>query len=189
MTGQATVGSATATLTATWQRFSYTGTVPTNSTQIAIAYQPSPTGTAGTNDYFEVTGVQIDIGSVALPYRAYAATFQGELAACQRYYYLHASGSTQPIAMASSYSTTLSIAMLQLPVTMRIAPTIAATTGTNYYGMDIAGTAAATNALSIGQASTTAVRVDGTYTGLVVGQAGYLRTNNASASLAFTSEL
>jgi hypothetical protein len=34
-------------------------------------------GTAGAADYYEITGVQIDQGSVALPFRTYAATSKG----------------------------------------------------------------------------------------------------------------
>jgi hypothetical protein len=75
-----------ATLTTTWQRFSFTGTLASNITQFATFFSATPTGTAGANDYYEVTGVQVDIGSVALPFRTYAATIQGELAACMRYY-------------------------------------------------------------------------------------------------------
>jgi hypothetical protein len=75
-----------ATLTTTWQRFTYTGTLATNITQIALSFISNVTGTAGANDYFEITGVQLEAGSVATPFKTYAGTIQGELAACQRYY-------------------------------------------------------------------------------------------------------
>jgi len=72
-TGGATPVSNSATLTTTWQRFTATGTIATSATEIAVRFTHSPTGTAGANDYYEVTGVQLDIGSVALPFRTYAS--------------------------------------------------------------------------------------------------------------------
>ena len=86
-TGTTQVVNQANTLTTTWQRFTVTGTVATAATELSIVFQSTPVGTASTNDYAEITGVQIDVGSVALPFRTYAGTLQGELAACQRYYY------------------------------------------------------------------------------------------------------
>jgi hypothetical protein len=86
-TGVATPINSTATLTTTWQRFSFTTTIATSVTQIALATYYTPVGTAGANDYYEITGVQLEVGSVATPFKTYAATLQGELSACQRYYY------------------------------------------------------------------------------------------------------
>jgi len=76
---------STAALTATWQRFTATATVSALATQLGVIFFSSPTGTAGANDYWEVTGVQIDLGSVALPFRTAYGTIAGELAACRRY--------------------------------------------------------------------------------------------------------
>jgi len=84
-TGETNVVSGTATLTTTWQRFTATAAMSASATEMYIRFNYSPTGTAGANDYYEVTGVQIDLGSVALPFRTYAGTIQGELAACRRY--------------------------------------------------------------------------------------------------------
>ena len=123
-TGGATPISTTATLTTTWQRFTYTATLASNITELTTRFVIVPTGTAGAADYFEITGVQIDIGSVALPFRTYAATIQGELAACQRYYYRTTTGGSAaaPIVYAFAYSTTASQGFVPFPVTMRVNP-------------------------------------------------------------------
>jgi hypothetical protein len=123
-TGLAAVASTAPVLTSTWQRFTATGTVPTTASEMAIYFEGGPTGTAGANDYYEVTGVQIDIGSVALPFRTYAGTIQGELAACQRYYSIGQSvGIVQPTADGGGNFRSFS--QITMPVTMRTAPTIA----------------------------------------------------------------
>jgi hypothetical protein len=85
-TGGAAVVNSTATLTTTWQRFTFTGNVSSTANELGIALISTPTGSTTTNDYYEITGVQIDVGSVAQPFRRAMNTIQGELAACQRYY-------------------------------------------------------------------------------------------------------
>lgn len=74
------------TLTDTWQRFTLTGTAASNITQIGLEMFHTPTGTAGANDYMEITGIQLEEGSIATPFSRYAGGIQQELAACQRYY-------------------------------------------------------------------------------------------------------
>lgn len=73
-------------LTNSWQRFSFTGTLALNITQASVWFSYTPTGTAGANDYFEITGVQLELGPVATPFSRMTGTIQQELAACQRYY-------------------------------------------------------------------------------------------------------
>ena len=85
-TGAAIPVTTSSTLTTTWQRFTTSGTIASTATEMGVEFRWNTTATAGATDYVEITGVQIDIGSVALPFRTYAATYQGELAACQRYY-------------------------------------------------------------------------------------------------------
>jgi hypothetical protein len=76
-------------ITTTWQRYSFSADLGTAKTQFAVYFRHDPSGTAGAADYFEVTGVQIDVGQGALPFpfRRTGGTLQGELAACQRYYF------------------------------------------------------------------------------------------------------
>ena len=83
----AIVDTTSATLTTSWARYTATGTVSSSANQIGMVFYYAGVGTAGANDYFDITGVQIDVGNVALPYRRTSANLQGELAACQRYYY------------------------------------------------------------------------------------------------------
>ena len=125
-TGQANVISQNATLTTTWQRFQYSATVGTTATQLGIFFGFTPVGTAGANDYYELTGIQLELGSVAQPFHTYAATIQGELDACMRYFQLIKVGQ----AWGTFYSTSAAALMVGLPVPMRVTPT--ATFSTNY---------------------------------------------------------
>jgi len=68
----------------TWQRISFTINVATTTTQIAVRFLHIPTGTALAADYFDITGVQLELGSVATPFEV--RPFPVELQLCQRYY-------------------------------------------------------------------------------------------------------
>ena len=83
-TGLSTLISQSPVLTTTWQRFSYSATVASGATQLYLMLNMEATGTAGANDYFEVTGVQLEAGAVATPFEFedYGTTLQK----CQRYY-------------------------------------------------------------------------------------------------------
>jgi streptogramin lyase len=51
-----------------WTRATLTGLVPTTATQIALRFSYTPVGTAGGTDHFDLTGVQLETGSVATPF-------------------------------------------------------------------------------------------------------------------------
>lgn len=187
-TGFAVAGSATATLTTTWQRFSYQATIPATATEIGLYNQFTPTGSAGANDYFESTGFQIDIGSVTLPFRTYAGTIQGELAACQRYYYRLGTGSGQPLGLCQGETTNIPLAVAVLPVSMRTAPTLDQATGTNYYIVRTANANNNFNSFTLESSSTTAAVFYSTGT-IASGAGGRFTTNNASSYVGFSAEL
>jgi hypothetical protein len=57
-----------ATLTTAWQRFQATASIMPGQTQLGVVFTMTPTGTAGANDYFDVTGVQLEVASAATDY-------------------------------------------------------------------------------------------------------------------------
>ena len=125
-TGQTTIVAQSNTLTTTWQRFTVTAAMPATATEIGLNIYYTPTGTAGANDYFEVTGVQLEIGSTATAYYPNGNTYQAELAACQRYYFrIVGSGDTFPrFGYTGSFSSSTNCyIVVSYPVTMRTTPT------------------------------------------------------------------
>jgi hypothetical protein len=125
-TGQYAPVNTTVTLTTTWQRFTQTFTFNAADTQFTPYFQSTPVGTAGAADYFEVTGVQVELGSTATPFSRAGGTIQGELAACQRYYVRYTAGASNYTFLNQGgfyNSTTNYLSIHTLPVAMRVPPT------------------------------------------------------------------
>jgi hypothetical protein len=183
--------NSTATLTTTWQRFTYTATVASTATQLAVYFVYEPVGTAGANDYFEVTGVQLELGSVATAFSRNGATIQGELAACQRYYYTVGTGSGFPLVNCAAYNSSTAYGVFRFPVTMRVAPSLVQTTGTNYFNLLGNNAADGFDSFSgITDSNPGGCRVDIT-SGVAVtqGYSYWVQFNNAAANVAFSAEL
>jgi hypothetical protein len=187
-TGAVGLGGQNNTLTTTWQRFTMTVSIASTATELALFFAISPTGTASTNDYFEITGVQLELGSSATPFSRAGGTIQGELAACQRYYYQYLTGTSQSIGVSTNFGTTQVETAITFPVTMRTAPALVVSTGSGYYA--VRRIAQSTTTLTIYIPSTNGTMLyGGSFTGLTAGQSDIIYTNNASSSIAFNSEL
>jgi hypothetical protein len=194
-TGATLALSTSATLTTTWQRFTVTGTLAATATEITPQFGYTPTGTAGANDWFEITGVQLDVGSVALPFRTYGGTIQGELAACQRYYFRTSPASAQRIfGSGFNQGTTTATAVVVYPVTMRVRPTALEQSGTaaDYAIAHGNGTETAFSAVPTFGPYTTdrAGTVNATVaSGLTAGQGSFIISNGSAAYLGWSAEL
>jgi hypothetical protein len=135
-----------------------------------------------------ITGVQLEVGSVATPFER--IDYGRELAMCQRYYYLHASGSAKNIGVGVYFSTTNLQANISFPVSMRSAPTSAIVSGTNYYIFFRDGASDEVNSFLLEAATTNTTNIYNPFEASgTAGQAGVIYTNNASAFLAFQAEL
>jgi hypothetical protein len=180
-TGNIDFISSTATLTTTWQRFTYTGTVSSSATQLGFFVFSAPTGTAGANDYYEITGVQYDVGSVALPFRRAGGTIQGELAACQRYYWrVNAQNAYSNFATGVANSTTLADCIINLPVTMRVLPTVLDYSTLSL--QDTVGSNTAITSMTLGSGTTQAVYLRATVaSGLTVYRYYVVGANNSTS--------
>lgn len=125
-TGGTSLATSTVNLTTTWTKYSVTTTVPTSVTELTAYAYWSATGTAGTNDYVEITGVQLEVGSVATAFQTATGTIQGELAACRRYlpaYYVNEWA-------GYAYATNATLHMVNFDTPARVAPTGITSSGT-----------------------------------------------------------
>ena len=186
-------------LTSDWQRFSFTINIPSltgktigadSSFVINIGQGASTSTDPWTLDLW---GVQVEAGSVATPFRRNANSFQGELAACQRYYVRYQADSTDPIqsfAFGTGRATTFAFQTLSLPVQMRRSPT-AIEFGSNLELWDGNTAATAVTSLALDAVSSKFVRFTAnTASGLTQYRPYTLRAANSStAFVGFTAEL
>jgi hypothetical protein len=185
------------TLTTSWQRFSHTITIPSVSGKTIgassyLAVRPLRHLTSSAATYF-FTGVQLEAGSVATPFRRNANSIQGELAACQRYFQVVADGAesaSERFVLAYMESNTEMRSQFRYTLPMRVAPTFSATSGTNFYSFDRAGSSDTLNSLTGVAATTRGIEINNTtdMSG-TTGQVGRLRLANAGAVITLSAEL
>lgn len=139
-TVQTYVGQST--LSTSWARYSISIAVPSisgktvgttdNTSGLYLALWTSAgttynarTGSLGIQSAtIDFWGVQVEYGSYATPFQTATGTIQGELAACQRYYWRSTGGSAySQYAQGMAASATSAQMFLQFPVTMRTNPT------------------------------------------------------------------
>jgi hypothetical protein len=187
-TGSSTVASGTKTLTSTWQRFTATGTVPTSATELGFFIYYTPTGTAGANDYFEITGVQLEVGSVATPFSRNAGTIQGELAACQRYYFRAGGDENYQVLGTGITEGANIICEVRNPTTLRTKPSsMDFSTLMTYDGVTIIATSSAALGLSSRWVSRVTIVPASTPTNF---RPYWLFTNNSTSGfIGFSAEL
>jgi hypothetical protein len=192
-TGSSAVINQSTVLTATWQRFQYTATVGTTATELAVWFAAVPVGTAGAADYFEITGVQLELGSVASTFkRAKGGTIQGELAACQRYYYRYTAVQANTCFGAGmNQSTTAGNHYVKFPITMRTQPASVDFSTVQISDYAVYGTAITTLAIVASASGVDTVNlVSGGASGLTSQAPSFLRGGTANTSyIAFSAEL
>jgi hypothetical protein len=140
------------------------------------------------NEWY-ITGVQLEAGTSASDFEFLPVDVN--LGRCLRYYYKYIEGSSKTIGIGSWWTASSIETVAFFPISMRASPTIDATAGTNYYGINSNGAVYnITNSWSINRVNLTSAQmyVNPASTG-TGGHAGLVTSNNASSYVAFNSEL
>jgi hypothetical protein len=151
-------------LTTSYATYSITAAVDTASTQNLILFIWSDVTDTTAGDFLYIAESKLELGSTATAFEYAGGTFQGELAACQRYFAKSYGQATAPATNSSTgglifaqsgatVATSAYLANVPLPVTMRAAPTITIYSFTSSQsgrvsdgsGTDLAASSGATN--------------------------------------------
>jgi hypothetical protein len=182
-------------LTTSWKRFVVTtsAVLATSITQLGVSFVFTPVGTAGAADYFDITGVQLEIGSAPSDFEF--RDFGEELRRCQRYYYRQGPYASGTQRFGNGFISTTSTALIntQFPVTFRSAPTAIEQSGVaaNYGVSNLATTTACTSVPTFLNATVdTATTTFTTGATLVAGQGAQGANNSTTtAYLGWSAEL
>jgi hypothetical protein len=216
--GSSTVNTSAAavkTITTSWARYSFNvaipsisgktiGTVVNNALTLVIVVSTGATlvalGYANTgiqNNTFDIWGVQVEAGSTATPFQTATGTIQGELAACQRYYYRATAGNSYSIfSLGIATNSTSFPSTVVLPVTMRTSPTVVDASAANTFFLQ-QGSSAPTYTLTVAptiNSVITSTQLAGITSQVASGLTGNLpynlfANNTTSAFIGFSAEL
>ena len=144
-----------------------------------------------TNDAtWEITGLQLEVGSVATPFEHHS--YADELKRCSRYYQKIAEGNQKAVAFAFNYNTQYGDWVLQYPMgPMRTSPSIDMVQGSDYYhyhGGDVSCNLDGAFIIEQQQITQANIYFDPDAS-LTAGGTGYIKTHNASAYFAISAEL
>ena len=146
-----------------------------------------------TNNYWQMTNVQFEVGDTATSFEH--RSFADELLRCQRYFYMAASGADSnnaTVALCMNYSANSARAVFHFPVTMRTTPDIYSVDGTDYFRIrQHSGTSVNPDSIHGGneRPNMAEMAFEDDVSGMTAGQASLLRINNAAARIGYEAEL
>jgi hypothetical protein len=193
-------------ISTSWNRYSYTFDIPSisgktigtsDTLQLQIWFSSGSDRNARLDtlgiqsNTFEVWGVQVEAGSVATPFRRNANSLQGELAACQRYYWRGANNGTFTFyGFGGATSTTNSDVVIALPTSLRINPTSVDFSAIALQPISGGGITAITSVAVLSGNSSNIAIACGVASGLTAGTSYRLLTNNSTSGfLGVSAEL
>lgn len=184
-TGYTGVYSGTQAITTTHTRYSVTFTVGSSISEIAVQFSYVPVGTAGADDNFFITGVQLEVGSVATPFEDIGEGLTQLL--CARYLPVQSSTGTQDVIGSCYANTTTSAAVIvQFLTQARVAPSGVIVSGAGHVTVQLTNTAFAGSASAWAGSSLHAGRLGVTVSGATAGTPGHGYFNTASGKLLWT---
>ena len=137
----------------------------------------------------DLWGLQAEQGSTATAFQTATGTIQGELAACQRYYFRHTASapSVRLGIYAISGTTTQANGYIQFPVPMRVAPTSMDTNTLKY--SNYAGVGFNITSLAYNEASEVIAQIYGTISATTLAIPGSIQSQGSGSYLGFSAEL
>ena len=184
--GGSNFGTTTFSPTTTWTRYTLITSAPISfgTNNLFVRFDARDlTGTAGTNEYWDITGVQLEAGSVATPFKRHAPDVGLEELACKRYYWSFDLDNTSTFGSGFAISTTSVRMNIPCPVQMRANPSIIFTTDYSVRGN---GVSHSNFTISNVEAGPSTVHYIATVTGATQNHVYTLVTNN---NIQFISEL
>ena len=147
---------------------------------------------SSTDNNFFITGVQMEVGSVATPFEH--RSYGEELALCQRYYYelTDTSQALEDIAIGSAYNTSQLELIIPFKVTMRAEPTCSVTASTDdFVALSNGGNDAFNGISGVGAGGLNHAMIYTASNGFsrTAGHAIRVRKQDASVRINFSSEL
>lgn len=194
--GSSTVytGSVTTAITTSWARYSITYAVPSISgktigtgSSLTVSFNLPSSGTAS----FDTWGWQLEAGSTATPFQTATGNPQGELAACQRYYYRISTNQYNPLTNIGGATATTSITLtLQTPVTMRADASSLDYANLSVYGGGTSGFGfLSVSSLALIRSNGSIAELTATVTGATTGAFYRVQPNNQAGYIGLVAEL
>ena len=144
------------------------------------------------NEWF-ITGVQLEAGTTASDFEFLPVDVN--MQRCLRYYYFVAEGNQSSMGSGMYYNATFIIQAASYPVRMRATPSLDQTTGSGFYGLFRSAAEDTFDSFILNVSGSTRSNdkyyeiYNDTEASGTAGQAGFIRTSNASAYIAFDAEL
>jgi hypothetical protein len=179
-------------VTTSWASYSITAAIDTASTKNILVFIWSDVTDTTLGDFLYVTDAQLEAGSTATGFQTATGTIQGELAACQRYFYrLGNTVANEMVGIGGVFDPNFCYPIVFFPVELRGTPTFSFSAAADFTAQDGTTNAVCTSITANVLGTKTASFSAGTGSPLVTGRAVRVyRTGSASGSfIQFNSEL